>query len=99
MREGVYDITNANPLDVVAIEYHIEEPNGQLDPLNQDNPADPSGRALYYNFSTSNETVIDGGAGYKGVTIVPNTFQKAFTQRDMDLRALAEPVFNVALNN
>ena len=45
--------------DIVKINYHVGFPN--LDPFNDDYPADPSARALYYNISETPLTRMDGG--------------------------------------
>jgi hypothetical protein len=45
--------------DIVKINYHVGFPN--LDPFNDDFPADPSARALYYNISETPLARMDGG--------------------------------------
>jgi hypothetical protein len=44
---------------LVKINYHVGFP--QADPFNQDNPADPSSRALYYNIASTPLARLDGG--------------------------------------
>lgn len=44
---------------LVKINYHVGFP--QVDPFNQDNPADPSSRALYYNIASTPIARLDGG--------------------------------------
>lgn len=44
---------------LVKINYHVGFP--QVDPFNQDNPADPSSRALYYNIASTPLARLDGG--------------------------------------
>lgn len=43
---------------LVKVNYHVGFP--RLDPFNQDNPADPSARALYYNIAETPRARIDG---------------------------------------
>ena len=45
--------------DVIKINYHVGFPN--LDPLNDDEAADPSARALYYNINETPIARMDGG--------------------------------------
>ncbi|HEU5291042.1 MAG TPA: T9SS type A sorting domain-containing protein, partial [Cyclobacteriaceae bacterium] len=45
--------------DIVKINYRVGFPN--MDPFNDDDPADPSARALYYNISETPLVRMDGG--------------------------------------
>lgn len=45
--------------DVVKLNYHVSFPNS--DPFNDDYPAEPSARALYYNISETPLARLDGG--------------------------------------
>ncbi len=92
--DNTYQQLEQNDLDIVAIEYHNALPGN--DAFNLFNPADPSGRALYYQFSVSGKTVIDGKV-YN--TNVPNTTNLAWTQKDLDLQILEEPAFNISIDN
>ena len=58
-------------LEVVKFNYHVGFPGA--DPFNQDNPGDPSSRALYYNIETTPRSRLDGQAE-------PNPNQPLFTQ-------------------
>ncbi|MGE0590876.1 MAG: T9SS type A sorting domain-containing protein, partial [Cyclobacteriaceae bacterium] len=44
--------------ELIKVNYHVGFPG--TDPFNQDNPADPSSRALYYNISETPLTRLDG---------------------------------------
>ncbi len=44
--------------EVVKLNYHVNFPG--KDPFNEDNPADPSSRALFYNIVTTPRSVLDG---------------------------------------
>jgi Bacterial Ig-like domain/Secretion system C-terminal sorting domain/PKD domain len=56
--------------DVVQLSYHVGFP--EQDPFNLDNPADPSGRALYYGVAETPSTRLDGKDE-------SNSIQKYFT--------------------
>ncbi|MFN4958844.1 MAG: T9SS type A sorting domain-containing protein [Cyclobacteriaceae bacterium] len=65
-----FNATNVG-LEVVKFNYHVGFPG--IDPFNQDNPGDPSSRALYYNIETTPRSRLDGQAE-------PNPNQPLFTQ-------------------
>ncbi len=44
--------------EVVKLNYHVNFPG--KDPFNEDNPADPSSRALFYNITATPRSVLDG---------------------------------------
>lgn len=44
--------------EVVKLNYHVNFPG--KDPFNEDNPADPSSRALFYNITQTPRSVLDG---------------------------------------
>lgn len=44
--------------EVVKLNYHLNFPG--KDPFNEDNPADPSSRALFYNITATPRSVLDG---------------------------------------
>ena len=85
---GLNDIINANPLDVMDIQYHTNFPGA--DPMNDDNPADPSARSLYYGISDLPYTIQDGN-DFKNSTFL-------YTQATLDLRKLRDPVFSIDLS-
>jgi hypothetical protein len=60
-RESDFLKTNFNTVgtDIIKLNYHVGFPN--LDPFNDDYPADPSARALYYNISETPLSRMDGG--------------------------------------
>ncbi len=44
--------------EVVKLNYHVNFPG--KDPFNEDNPADPSSRALFYNITQTPSSILDG---------------------------------------
>jgi hypothetical protein len=94
IRDMIYQRLNDNDLDIAMVEYHNGLPAN--DNFNIFNPADPSGRSLYYQFSQTGKTVIDGKI-YNSVTA--NTTNFEWSQLDLDLAMLEEPEFNVAIDN
>ncbi|MBL7850738.1 MAG: T9SS type A sorting domain-containing protein [Cyclobacteriaceae bacterium] len=44
--------------EVIKLNYHLNFPG--RDPFNEDNPADPSSRALFYNITATPRSVLDG---------------------------------------
>lgn len=94
IQDTVYQRLADNDLDVVMVEYHNALPVN--DAFNIFNPADPSGRSLYYQFSQTGKTVIDGVIDS---TVTPNTTNFGWTQQDLDLSMLVEPTFNISIDN
>src|SRR5690606_6070057 len=68
--------------DVVKIQYHLGFPG--VDPFNEENPADPSARALYYNVSTIPEVRLDGMKGPAGSPF-SQWGEAQYAQRTLDL--------------
>lgn len=82
-------IANANPLDVVDIQYHTSFPGP--DPFNEVNKVDPGTRVLYYQLSSVPVSVVNGGAyvcDYDGKTLDPVKVK---------IQALTNPRFNINL--
>jgi hypothetical protein len=94
IQDTIYQRLNNNDLDVTMVEYHNALPTN--DNFNIFNPADPSGRSLYYQFSETGKTVIDGEI-YN--TVTSNTTNFEWQQLDLDLAILEEPAFNIAIDN
>ncbi|MFO0488757.1 MAG: T9SS type A sorting domain-containing protein [Cyclobacteriaceae bacterium] len=78
-----FNATNVG-LEVVKFNYHVGFPG--IDPFNQDNPADPSARALYYNIDKTPASRLDGEGNPD-----PNPNQQLFSQwgrREFNKRSL-----------
>lgn len=57
----LYDLLDANPLDMYGIFYHIQSGQGTTpDPMNVDNPQDVTGRQLFYGANGNPYTIVDG---------------------------------------
>jgi hypothetical protein len=78
-----------NNKDVLSVQYHVSFPGPQQDPLNWDNQADPSARALYYGISESPFAVVDGNL-YSGVPLV-------FNEEVLQLQSLRDAEFRIQL--
>jgi hypothetical protein len=91
IQDAIYQRLDDNELDVAMVEYHTALPDN--DNFNIFNPADPSGRSLYYQFSQTGKTVLDGDA----ITAMTTNF--GWSQSDLDLVMLEEPEFNIAIDN
>ena len=68
--------------DIVKLNYHVAFPG--LDPLNDDYPADPSARALFYNISQTPSTRIDGHPSVNG----QNEYVKEWGVQTFNIRTL-----------
>ncbi|MBY0434291.1 MAG: T9SS type A sorting domain-containing protein, partial [Cyclobacteriaceae bacterium] len=64
---------------VVKLNYHVDFP--APDPFNQDNPADPSSRALYYGVNSTPASRLDGSDGPNSATTPNEPFSKWGIQR------------------
>lgn len=75
---------NSIGTDVVKLNYHVGFPG--MDPFNQDNQADPSSRALYYEIAQTPKSTLDG---QDGSTAPTQTFrdwgQRAFDSQTLQL--------------
>ena len=96
VQDSVYSRIDDNNLDVVLVEYHNEIPNTGVpstDDFNLFNPADPSARLLYYQYSETDKMVVDG-------VVRPTTVgtSLSWTQNDLDLVILEESTFNVSID-
>jgi len=94
---NVYNRIDSNNLDVILVEYHNEIPTTGLpsnDAFNLFNPADPSARTLYYQFSETGKMGVDGNI--KETTT--NGLDLTWTTNDFNLAMLEDPIFNVAID-
>jgi len=80
--------------DFSAIYYHINSPTP--DPLNTDNPADPTARGLFFGVTQPPATIMDGRLSAKGTTF-DGTYDK-LTALEIDRRALIDPLFDLRLD-
>lgn len=77
---------SGNPLasdgvELVKVEYHVGFPNA--DPFNEENPADPGARALYYNIASVPQVRLDGYSG-----TIPGPLFTQWGQPEFDKRVL-----------
>jgi hypothetical protein len=78
--------------DFYDIRYHVGYPGS--DQLNQDNPADPAARALFFGVPQPPFTIMDGrlDASFKGNYL-------EISRVEVDRRALSDPGFDLALTS
>ena len=78
--------------DFYDVRYHVSYPN--TDQLNQDNPADPAARALFFGVTQPPFTIMDGrlDASFTGNYL-------EITPVEVDRRALSDPGFDLALTS
>ena len=80
--------------DFFRIQHHLANPSA--DPINQQNPAEPAARALYYGVSKPPAVIMDGVLGnYYGK---PLTGDLTITAEDLDRRALESPLFAIRID-
>lgn len=85
---GIYNLINANALDVYGVWYHKESlPGLTADPFNLDNPNDVTGRELFYGTTNPPWSIFDGNQ-FTG-------FPTLLTQKIIDARILEEPLFEI----
>ena len=84
-------VVNNHLLDAVDIQYHTSYP--QSDPMNLDNPSDPSARTLYYGIPGVPYTIIDGN-----ITNPYNYTNSILKEDSLKLRSLVDPDFNITLD-
>ncbi|MCB9232722.1 MAG: HYR domain-containing protein [Bacteroidia bacterium] len=83
---GIYNLINANQFDVKGIFYHtISKAGTPADPMNLQNPADVSGREIFYGFNTPPWAALDGNYHQGPIT--------DFNQDLIDLRTLDDAIF------
>ncbi len=82
---GFQSSPSAIGTEVVKLNYHVSFPN--RDPLNEDNPADPSSRALFYNIQSTPVARMDGSDGPHAATI-PNEPFDIWKKLQYDTRTL-----------
>jgi hypothetical protein len=81
--------------EVVKINYHLNFPN--KDPFNEDNPADPSSRALFYNIVTTPRSRLDGEGDTQDRLFnswVPNLYKVRtlqLAQADIAITSVTQP--------
>jgi len=80
--------------DFFKIQYHIANPSNDI--LNQDNPVDPAARSLFYGVSQPPAAIMDGVLGNYFGTIF-NGDQAKITARELDKRALEDPLFRISV--
>ena len=96
VQDSIYSRIDDNNLDFVLVEYHNEIPNTGVpssDDFNLFNPADPSARLLYYQYSETDKMAVDGE-----VRATRNGVNLSWAQNDMDLVILEDPTFNVSID-
>ena len=87
----VNSILSSLPSDVVNIQYHTGQGS---DPFYNDNPIDPGVRVLYYGIPSVPYALLDGGIEEKAYDF--NTLKPSAV--DVNLRSLADPVFDIGLS-
>nr|MCU0420399.1 PKD domain-containing protein [Cyclobacteriaceae bacterium] len=87
------EISSRGFSDFVHIQYHVSTPGTDL--LNQQNPSDPSARALFYNLSQPPRTIMDG------IINPPRFVGSPFdvTRIEIDRRALIDPLFDMRVDS
>lgn len=101
VQNSIYQKIDDNDSDVLLVEYHNDIPNDGgfgNDNFNLFNQADPSARVLYYQFSETGKTVIDGGIPNTTITTAGGV-NLGWTQQDLDLAMLEEPIFHIGIDN
>ncbi|QSE96723.1 PKD-like domain-containing protein [Fulvivirga lutea] len=83
-------IDEFDTVDFTSIQYHINDTGTDI--FNQANPGDPSARSIYYGVSQAPSSLLDGSnSGFNG-----NTF--GITTRELDRRALINPLFDISID-
>jgi hypothetical protein len=82
---GFQSSPSAIGTEVVKLNYHVSFPG--RDPFNEDDPADPSSRALFYNIQTTPVARMDGKDGPNAGTI-PNQPFAAWSTTQYNTRTL-----------
>ncbi len=88
----VNDILQSKKYDFAYISYHTSFPKN--DPINQQNPADPASRAVYYSISQAPFSIMDGGLDGEGRFDYSTS---GFNETDLLKRALADPGFEIEI--
>jgi len=91
----INSLVGNNPLDVIDIQYHAEI-TGLTDKMNEDNPAPPSARALFYGTSAVPYTLMDGG-GLSGDWIYDYD-EAPLDTLDLYTRVLQDPGFDISIS-
>ncbi len=87
-------IAGTNARDVVDLHYHTGFPGE--DPMNSDNPVDPSARTLYYGVSEVPMTILNGG-NEPGLKFDYAT--SPLTEGVVKIGALEEPLFRIDIHS
>jgi PKD repeat protein len=91
-----YPRDSSDPLnnsDFFKIQYHIANPSA--DAINQENPADPNARRLYYGVSQPPAAIMDGILGFYYGNTTFNGDQTRITAQEVDRRSLEDPLFGI----
>ncbi|HET9054107.1 MAG TPA: T9SS type A sorting domain-containing protein, partial [Cyclobacteriaceae bacterium] len=96
--DDLYDaeILQKDTADFFKLQYHIANPSP--DPVNEQNPADPAARSLYYGINLPPAAVMDGILGNYYSTTFDGNYQK-ITPREIDRRSLEDPLFDIQISN
>ena len=100
---GVDDIINSDQLNLTSIKYHTSFP--APDKFNDENPADPSARVLFYGVQKVPYSILNGNA-YSRSTFANNTADEFLgktnpedsLRRKAQLETLEIPEFNIIID-
>jgi hypothetical protein len=87
--------SNGVGTEVVKINYHLGFP--AKDPFNEDNPADPSSRALFYNITKTPRSIMDGHGDPSGNDALFSAWVPGFYQ--LRTLQLAQASINISAAN
>ncbi len=88
----INNLVHNNSLDVIDLQYHAGI-SGLSDRMNEDNPASPSARALFYGTRDVPYTVLDGG-GPDG-SMIYDYVETQLDTLDLYTRMLVDPEFSI----
>ncbi len=94
MYDNQFSVLHKDSSDFFKLQYHIANPSS--DPINLENPVDPSARVLYYGIRQPPAAIMDGILGNYYGTDFNGSHQKITTQ-EIDRRALEDPLFDIAI--
>lgn len=89
----IYEITEENPTEVIAIQYHTAFP--QADEKNLFYPAGPGSRTLYYGVSSVPYSVMDGTLLFSGFD---QTGKYLWGNEDLFRQVLVDPLVDVDIS-
>jgi hypothetical protein len=90
----INSLMSNNSRDVIDIQYHANV-SGQTDKMNEDNPAPPSARALFYGTQVVPYTILDGGGNSE--EWIYDHSENPLDTLDLYTRALQDPGFDIAI--